>query len=391
MVSWFKGFVGDDKSGNAGQIDLLSALQCGFVRQEGLLLHIALQFLHEFYELLRDERMSLVRGVQAVISDIHGFRRIGVFIRGGVEGDRYVVRIGVVAISAGLRVFEALVANKVGNGHAFVVVEIDDAQVFITTDVDDGFGHLFQGLSVLFLIGAPGIVLWIADVDEVGARHGCNKNDGGDVVKTVQFVDDDPKTAVDGTVAGGPVKVKPGTDVVALPPVVGAQEHCVDVTHRNAQSVNGPGKIAGGPAVAALVVIMDIGQPLGNVGEIAFGDVVLGFVEVLVEIGDAVADGHPGDGVMGKGCQDKDRGQEEEAHELFHICHLVKNSGYLDQPPFPLMRFLFIGPAFCLLPSDPALRPAPCRPANGDSRLNKALFREKSESTHFRYGRPNPY
>jgi len=43
---------------------------------------------------------------------------------------------------------------------------------------------------------------------------------------------------------------------------------------------------AGGPAVVTLVDDMDVGESFGCLCQVAFGEAVAGFVEVIVEVGD---------------------------------------------------------------------------------------------------------
>lgn len=232
--------------------------------------------------------------MEAVVGHFDGVFGIGVFGLRGVEGDGGILRVGVVVIFARLRVFEAFVMDEVGDGEVFFVIEVDDLPMLMPADLDNGVGYLFEGLTVFFFIGAPGVVFGVVDVYEIGSRHGGDENDGCLAIEGMQFVQDDAEAAVDGAVACVFRVVVPCAEAMAMPPVVGAEEDGEDVAGGDLEFVPVVGEVGGGPAVVSLVDIMDIGELFDYVCEIAFGHAVLGFVGVVVEIGDAVTDGYPG-------------------------------------------------------------------------------------------------
>src|ERR1700761_2507821 len=105
---------------------------------------------------------------------------------------------------------------------------------------------------------------------------------------------------------------------MAMPPVVGAEKHREDIAVRDLELVPGVGEVGGRPAVVALVTIMNIGKCLYYIGKIPSCAAVLCFVGMVVEIGDAVADGHPGDGLADEGGEDDERGDGDQVNE-FHM------------------------------------------------------------------------
>lgn len=196
--------------------------------------------------------------MEAVVSHVDSVVGIGVFGLGGVKGDRRVIRIGIVVILAGLRVFEPFVVNEMGDCQAFFMIEVDDFQVFVPANGDDGVGNLCQRLAILSFIRAPGVVLGVVDIDEIGAGHGRDEDDGRGGVEGMQLVEDDAETTVDGAVAGIVCVIIPTADMVAVPPIVCAQKDCIYIADRDLQLFPGVGEISRGPAVMSLVVIMDI-------------------------------------------------------------------------------------------------------------------------------------
>jgi len=232
--------------------------------------------------------------VEAVVGHFDGVFGIGVFILRGVEGDGRVFRVLIVVIIAGVRVFEAFVMDEIGDGEPFFVIEVDDLPMLVPADLDNGVGYLFEGLTVFFFIRSPGVVFGVVDVYEIGPGHGGDENDGCFAIEGMQFIQDDAEAAVDGAVACVFRVVVPRAEAMAMPPVVGAEEDGEDVAGRDLEFVPVVGEVGRGPAVVSLVDIMDIGEFFDYVCEIPSGHAVLGFVGVVVEIGDAVADGYPG-------------------------------------------------------------------------------------------------
>lgn len=263
--------------------------------------------------------------MEAVEGHVGGVFRVGVVGLGRVEGNGSVVGIGVVVIFAGLWIFDTFVMNEMRDGELFVVIEVHDLVVLAKADGNHGVGYLLEGLAVLGFVGTPGIVLWIVDIDEVAAGHRRDEDDRRGSVEGMELVEDDPEAAIDRTVAGVVRIVVPGAQAVAMPPVVCTEKDREDIARGDLQLVPGFGEIGRLPTVMALVDVMDIGQFFDDVGEIAFGEAVFGFVGMVVEIGDAVADGYPGQGFVGEGGQDRDGGQNDKAEKLLHNGNLVKN------------------------------------------------------------------
>ena len=127
---------------------------------------------HYFYQSFCDDRVALIGGVQTVIGHSHGIRRVGIIICGGVERDIDIIGIAIVFIIACLWVFETLELNQVGDGKGFLMVKIDQFRLFIMSDGAYGFGHLFERLAVLFLIGSVGVVFGVIDINKIAPWHG---------------------------------------------------------------------------------------------------------------------------------------------------------------------------------------------------------------------------
>src|SRR5579859_7125862 len=104
-----------------------------------------------------------------------------------------------------------------------------------------------------------------------------------------------------------------------MPPVVRSQEHRIYITGRYADLVDRSREVLCRPSIMPMVEIMDMIQFLHHIGKIAFCDPIPGLVGVVVEIGDTVTDGHPGDRPVRRkeGGEDNDGGQED-AKTFYH-------------------------------------------------------------------------
>src|SRR3712207_3105436 len=140
---------------------------------------MASEFFHDFDEHLTDQFIALVGGMQPVISNVDGPRRVGIFVGFRVKGNTDVVGIAIVPVLAGLGVLQALVFHEALYVHVFVVVEIYHVESFGAANAVNGKGKLVQGLAILGLVGTVGVVLEIVDVHEVSALHGGNEQDLG--------------------------------------------------------------------------------------------------------------------------------------------------------------------------------------------------------------------
>ncbi len=160
--------------------------------------------------------------METIIRDIHGIRRIRIFVTCGIEGDADILRVGVFPVLTCLRILQPLVFYQIWKAEPGVMVEVDHFNMLMASDHTDGRYHLFQSLVVLVLIGAEGVVLRIVDVDEVASLQGRDQHDGSLLIQLMQFIQDDTKGPVDGTVAGIVGIVSPVPDPIGIPPVVGA-------------------------------------------------------------------------------------------------------------------------------------------------------------------------
>lgn len=103
-----------------------------------------LQFFQDFYEFSGDDAVAFVGGVEAVVGDADRFGGIGVFVLCGIEGNVRVIGVGIVVITAGLRVLQSFEPDEPRHGQAFCMVEVDHFYFFVPSDGADGFCDLFQ-------------------------------------------------------------------------------------------------------------------------------------------------------------------------------------------------------------------------------------------------------
>ena len=83
-----------------------------------------------------------------------------------------------------------------------MMIKICHGKMFIGCNGNYCICKLLQLLAFLFLIRSPGIVLHIGEVYEIAPLHGCDQDDFCPAVKFAQFINDDPETAIQCTVAG---------------------------------------------------------------------------------------------------------------------------------------------------------------------------------------------
>ena len=89
--------------------------------------------------------------MQAIKGHLHRRFRIRIFIRRGIERDACICRIRIVAVSAGLRVFEALILDQPPDRQPPVMIQVDAPKVFVLRNVEDRTRDLLQGLSLFSL------------------------------------------------------------------------------------------------------------------------------------------------------------------------------------------------------------------------------------------------
>ncbi len=263
-----------------------------------------------------DKLIALVRGVEPVVGHPDRLERIGVRIGFGIEADPYIFRVRIVPVPTGPWIPEPFETDQAGNGQSFLVVQIHYGKTLPLSDGGNRPGELLETLPVFILVRAVGVVCRVVDVDKVGSLHGGDQHDPCRRVHTAQFVDDDPKRAVQGRVARMVLVIGQLAHRAALPPVVGTQKHGVHVRLDQAQAVDLTGDPAGGPAVVPLVDGLDTGQLPADPGLVALGDPVSGLIWMVVQIGDRVADGHPDQFPGRKGSEKKNQTCQQD--KLFH-------------------------------------------------------------------------
>src|SRR5260370_28472420 len=90
--------------------------------------------------------------METIIRDIHGIRRIRIFVTCGIEGDADILRVGVFPVLTCLRILQPLVFYQIWKAEPGVMVEVDHFNMLMASDHTDGRYHLFQSLVVLVLI-----------------------------------------------------------------------------------------------------------------------------------------------------------------------------------------------------------------------------------------------
>jgi len=192
--------------------------------------------------------------VQPVIGHIDRLGRIRIFIGGGIERDRRIIGIMIVPVIARLWIFQVLEFDHPLYRQLVVMVEVDDLEMLGLSDRRHRIGKLLQLLPVLFLIRAPGVVCMIGDIDEIASLHRRNKNDPRIRVERAQLIDDDPVGAKYGTGARAILIIGEGTQLIGMPPVIGAQENGIHISFDDAKVFDLVSDLFDRPAIVTLAI-----------------------------------------------------------------------------------------------------------------------------------------
>ena|SRR5258705_13948811 len=98
---------------------------------------------------------------------------------------------------------------------------------------------------------------------------------------------------------------------IRMPPIVGAEKNRIEIGFNQSEFFDVVGNAPGCPAIMALVDKMNVGQLLPNHCHVPLGDPVTGFIAVIIQVSDGIANGNPGElllvGSKGNGNDDQEK------------------------------------------------------------------------------------
>ena len=191
--------------------------------------------------------------MQPVISELDCIFWIRIIVSGRIKWDSCATRIRIVLVMTGNRVFEAFKFYKPVLRKCRIVIQINYLQFLIVSDLPDSARYLRQALTVLFLVGSPGIVLTVKQVYKIGPFHWRDQEDPGFPIDLSQMIHNDPERSINRSITRIPLIVLQRTNGSSLPPVVGTQEYGVHIRIRDVQGIKVRSNTTGGPTIISFV------------------------------------------------------------------------------------------------------------------------------------------